>query len=238
MKNFISRLEINKKKTQTMVISEDTKAPKVDIEIEGERLEQVSKFRYLGQMITEDGRSEEEIKKRIGMAKSIFEKMKKLLISRKVSTTLKLRLIRCFIWSVLLYACETWTLTAVLEKRIEAAEMWMYRKITRTSWKDRKTNREVLNDLGLKTTTLIETIKKRKLAYYGHIRRHDTLQRRILEGKVEGKRGRGRRRKSWLGNIEEASGMKINQCCEMAKNREKWRSMVSNLLTEKAKEPR
>ena len=91
----------------------------------------------------------------------------------------------------------------------------------------------MLNELGMETTTVVKTIKKRKLSYYGHIRRHDTLQRKILEGKIEGKRGRGRRRKSWIGNIKEASGNEINRCCEIAKNRDEWRSMVSNLLTEK-----
>ena len=114
--------------------------------------------------------------------------------------------------------------------------MWIYRRITRTSWKDKKTNKEVLKQLGMKETSLIETIKKRKLAYYGHIRRHDTLQRKILEGKIEGKRGRGRRRKSWIQNIEETTGLEINSCCEIARDREKWRSMASNLLSEK--EPR
>ena len=99
------------------------------------------------------------------MSKTIFERMKKLLTSRKITNRLKLRLTRCFIWSVLLYACETWTLTSVLEKRLEAAEMWMYRRITRTSWKDKKTNKEVLNQLDLKETSIVKTIKKRQLAY-------------------------------------------------------------------------
>ena len=229
-------LEINKKKTQTMIITKDTEVPAVNIEIEGKILEQVKRFTYLGQLITEDGRSEEEIKRRIGMAKTVFERMKKLLTNRKISYQLKLRLTKCFIWSVLLYASETWTLTAVLEKRIEAAEMWIYRRITRTSWKDKKTNKEVLNQLGLKETSLVKTIKTRKLSYYGHIRRHDTLQRRILEGKIEGKRGRGRRRKSWIKNIEETTGMNINNCCELARDRDMWRAMASNLPTEK--EPR
>ena len=111
--------------------------------------------------------------------------------------------------------------------------MWMYRRITRTSWKEKKTNAEVLKQLGLERTTIIETIKKRQLSYYGHIRRHDTLQRKILEGKVEGKRGRGRKRKSWIGNIEETTGKMINECCEIARDRSRWRSMASNLRKEK-----
>ena len=166
------------------------------------------------------------------MSKTIFERMKKLLTSRKISNKLKITLTKCFIWSVLTYASETWTLTSALEKRLEAAEMWMYRRMTRTSWKDKKTNEKVLKELGLNETSLVKTIQQRKLAYYGHIRRHDTLQRKILEGKIDGKRGRGRRRKIWIENIEETTGMKINKCCELARDRERWRSMASNLRTE------
>ena len=170
------------------------------------------------------------------MSKITFAKLNKLLTNRKLSYKLRVRLTKCFVWSVLLYSCETWTLTSVLQKRLEAVEMWMYRRITRTSWKDKKTNTEVLKQLGLSETQIVKTIQKRKLSYYGHVRRHDTLQRKILEGKIEGKRGRGRRRKSWIENIEETAGMKINQCCEIAIDRDRWRSMTSNLRKEK--EPR
>ena len=112
----------------------------------------------------------------------------------------------------------------------------MYRRITRTSWKERKTNSKVLKQLGLKDTEIVITVKRRKLAYYGHIRRHNTIQKTILEGKIEGKRGRGRRRKSWIENVEETSGMRINQCGVEAVDRNKWRVMASNLQREK--EPR
>ena len=111
--------------------------------------------------------------------------------------------------------------------------MWMYRRITKTSWKDKKRNTDLLKQLGLKETEIVKTVKKRQLAYYGHIRRHVTLQRKILEGKIEGKRGRGRRRKSWIENIEETTGRKINICSVLAEEREKWRSMASNLQKEK-----
>ncbi|KAG1648356.1 hypothetical protein GQR58_029909 [Nymphon striatum] len=75
-----------------------------------------------------------------------------------------------------------------------------------------------------------------KLGYYGHIRRHDSIQRTTLDGKVQGKRGRGRRRNCWTLDIQEISKYKINQRCEIAKDRERWRAMVSNL--KKEKEPR
>jgi hypothetical protein len=131
-------LNINKKKTQTMVITKKTEIPKVYIKIDGKTLDQVHSFIYLGQLFTEDGRSEQEIKRRIGIAKTTFSKMSKLLTNHNISYQLRLRLTKCYIWSVLMYACETWTLTSSLEERLEAAEMWMYRRIARISWKEKK----------------------------------------------------------------------------------------------------
>lgn len=84
-------------------------------------------------------------------------------------------------------------------------EMRMYSKRTRTSWKDKKTNVEVLEKVGLKNKEMLNIIKRRKLTYYGHISRHHSMQKEILEGKIEGKRGRGRPRKSWIGNIKETT---------------------------------
>ena len=83
-----------------------------------------------------------------------------------------------------------------MEAKIEAFEVWSYRRIMRISWKEMKSNApEVLKMIGMKTTELLLSIKKKKLAYYGHVRRHHSLQKLVLEGKLGGKRGRGRRRK-------------------------------------------
>ncbi|GFS16838.1 endonuclease-reverse transcriptase [Elysia marginata] len=90
--------------------------------------------------------------------------------------------------------------------------------MARISWKEKK-NKEVREEIGLKHTELLKTIKTRQHAYYGHIRRHQSLQKTIMEGKINGKRQRGRKRKSWLGNIEETTTRRIIECCEFALNR-------------------
>ena len=92
---------------------------------------------------------------------------------------------------------------------------------------------EVLEKVGLNSKQLIQIIKRRKLSYFGHIRRHDSLEKRILEGKVEGKRSRGRQRKSLLENIKEMTGMRVTECNEAAMDRERWKAMTSNLCKEK-----
>ena len=219
-------LSMNVKKTKAMVISKN-ESPKVSIQVNDKIIEQVDQFTYLGQLITTDGRSEEEIRRRIAIAKNTFAKFSTLLTNRKVDIQTRIRTTRCFVWSSFLYACETWTLTKAMEKKIEAMEMWMYRRMNRISWKEKKTNIEVLKSVGIKQTELLLTIKRRKLAYYGHIRRHDSVHKRILEGKVNGKRGRGRRRQSWLANIEELTQMKMCRCCETALQRDVWRNMTA-----------
>ena len=116
-----------------------------------------------------------------------------------------------------------------MESKIEAFEMWSYRRIMRISWKEMKSNAEVLKMIGLKTTDLVLSNKKKKLAYYyGYVRRHHSLQKLVLEGKVGGKRGRGRRRKSWTGNVSEMTKMSMVK----ALDRSEWRTMVSSLYTE------
>jgi len=229
-------LLMNAKKTKTMVFSKLTEIPKVDINIEGRKVEQVQTFTYLGSLITEDGRAEKEIGKRIGIAKRTFQNMYKLITNHALSLKTKIRLTKCYVWSTFLYGCETWTLTSALEKKITSFEMWVYRRISRTPWTERKTNQQVLEKLNLKRTELATAVRKRKLQYFGHVTRHNTLQKTILEGKVEGKRGRGRKRTRWIDNIAAYTNQPINTCAVLAKDRQKWRTMTSNLEYEK--EPR
>ena len=83
--------------------------------------------------------------------------------------------------------------------------------------------------IGLKITELVLSIKKKKMTYYGHVRRHHSLQKKVLEGKVEWKRGRGRRRKSWTGNVSEMTKMNMAHCSVKVLDRIEWRTMVSKL---------
>ena len=116
-------MEMNVMKTKTMVISRSKQAPKINISIEGEPIEQVKKMVYLGHIVTETGKSDTEIKRRIAIARSSFTSLYKVLTSREVSLDARISLLKCYIWSTLLFGCETWTLYKTLEKRIEAFEI-------------------------------------------------------------------------------------------------------------------
>ncbi|KAG1671834.1 Ceramide synthase 5 [Nymphon striatum] len=105
-----------------------------------------------------------------------------------------------------------------MEEWLEAYEMWIYRRIGKVSWTERKTNEYVLRMLGIKKQ-LLNIVKERKLKYYGHIKRHQTVQRTTLEGKVEGKRSRGKQRLKWEDNIKGWTKRSMEECGRLAKDR-------------------
>ena len=96
--------------------------------------------------------------------------LKKISLPR-MSLATKIRLAQCYVWSTLLYGCETWSLTQTNEMKLRGFEMWMYRRIGRVSWKAKKTNKEVLNKLGLQSTMLMTVVRQRIVRFYGHVRR-------------------------------------------------------------------
>jgi len=134
-------MKINVQKTKSMVISTE-EGSQVNIIVDGQRVEQVIKFKYLGSILSSDGRCLDDVKARIGMAKDAFNKRRELLI-KSFSKDLKKRMIKTLVWPVAMYASETWTLRKQDVDRLNAFEMWTWRKMERVSYLDRKTNEEV-----------------------------------------------------------------------------------------------
>ena len=221
-------LKMNVKKTKTMVICRNKETPQIEINVDGTNLEQVKQFKYLGQLITEDGKTDIEIRRRIEIARKNFMNMKDTLISRKLSLETKKRLVRCYILSTLLYASETWTISEEAWAKIEAFEMWIYRKMLRIPYTAHMTNKTVLH-LAKTTRSIKFEIKQRKIRYFGHIIRANKIQKTLLTGKVEGKRGRGRPRRTWVKDITQWTQRSMTQCVREANNREQWRYLSANL---------
>jgi len=191
-------MRINEKKTEAMVISK-AEGKQVNVTVNGKQVAEVQKFRYLGSWIAADGMCKEEVKCRIGMAKEAFAKRRELM-TKLLSLELKKKLVKTLVWSVLLYCCETWTLRTEERRRLEAFEMWVWRKLLKISWKDKVTNEEVLMRVGEKRQ-LMDMISKRKKNWIGHVLRHDGLMKDVTEGRMEGKRGRGRKRVKMLDDL-------------------------------------
>ena len=122
-------MKINIKKTKVMVVSNKRNSPKINIAINGQHLEQVTSYMYLGSLITEDGRGEKEIKRRIMIARTTFTIMITLLSRRGINLKTRLRAIKCYIWPTLFYGAETWTITKYMFSRLDAFEMWVSQSI-------------------------------------------------------------------------------------------------------------
>src|SRR5215469_14751989 len=212
-----------------MIISRREEIPNLIIKIANNSLEQVHSYTYLGHLITEDGKSDKEISRRIGIARSAFMNMKNILTSREINLNTRMRMAKCYIWSTLLYGAETWTINKNSEDKLMAFEMWMLRRIMKIPWTARKTNEEVLR-LSSQRRALMETIKKRKIKFLGHLLRHQSLQKLLLEGMIEGTRGRGRPRTDWMRNVRDWTYLSHEDCAREAQDRTWWRYMVVNLL--------
>ena len=140
---------------------------------------------------------------------------------------------RSLVTFIFLYACESWTLTAELQRRIQAMEMRCYRKILRISYKDHVTNEEVrvkIQQAIGPREDLLTIVKRRKLQWYGHVSRSSGLAKTILRGTVKGGRRQGRQRKRWEDNIREWTCLEFGKSQRAVENREKWRNWLQNHL--------
>ena len=226
-------LTLNVKKTECMVISKKAIVPSCNLQSRGQQIKLVKKFKYLGYMITSDGKCITEIKKRIATAKDAFQKLSLILKNRNISMTTKFRVLKTYVWSTLTYGCECWTITSDIEKKIEAAEMWFFRRMLRISWTEKKTNVNVLRE-GNVQRSLLKTIRKRQMEFLGHVCRRRGLEFLSLTGKVEGKRDRGKQRITFLDSLcNSATGgqSKGLNFLKLSDDRDVWRGMVANVCS-------
>jgi hypothetical protein len=149
-----------------------------------------------------------EIISRIAIAKAAFNR-KRALFTGKIDLELRKKLVKCYIWSILLYGAETWTLRAVDQKHLESFEMWCWRRMEKISWTDHVRNEEVIL-IVKKQRNILHEISKWKSNWIGHILRRNCLLRHVIEGKIKGgievTGRRGRRRRKLLDDLKERRG--------------------------------
>jgi len=158
-------MEIHTKKAECMVITKSQSIPMFERKIDGITLNQVEKFKCLESWITSDARCHKDVRTRIAMAKQSFNTLDNILRSKNRSMSVRTRVLKCYVWPVLLYGCESWTLTTALIKNLEAAEMWFYRKMQRISYMAKKANKQVLVQIN-QDKSLFTTIKKRQFEFF------------------------------------------------------------------------
>ena len=157
--------------------------------------------------------------------------MARVLTSRQIALTTRKRLLKCYVWTTLLYGSETWTITSRMSERLAAFEMWLYRKMLKIQWTEKITNKDVISRVG-EQHNIMNVIRTRKLRYFGHIIRHGTFIRILLDERLDGCRARGRPRVTWCSNITEWTGLLYSEAVRMAEQRTEWWVIASNPLAE------
>ena len=168
-------------------------------------------FKYLGSVITHKG-SKPEILSRIAQTTAALTRLKPVWIDKSISRSSKTQLMSSLVTSIFLYASESWTLTAELQRRIQAMEMRCYRKIPHISYKDHITDEKIRAKIQQATglhEDLLTIVKRCKLQWSGHVSRSSGLAKTILQGTVKRGRRQGRQRKRWEDNIWESTGLEF-----------------------------
>ena len=220
-------LIINWQKTKVMLCQKSDRIRRINIQIGNQLLEQVEQFKYLGSLINQDGRCVMEIRSRIAQAKAAFTKKKNLLCSNSMSIRVRKRFIKVYVWSVALYGCETWIINKAEQRSLESFEMWCWRRMLKVSWIEHRTNESILKEID-EGREILKSIRVRRWNMMGHIlRRENELIKRIIEGKMEGKRGRGRPRTSFVKQmISDARLPSYAEVKRLAEKREEWRAHI------------
>ena len=219
-------MQISAEKTQLM--RNNTNGINTDITIDNKKLEAVRSFKYLGAIASDEG-SKPEVLSRIAQTTASVTKLKVIWNDRSIAISSKIRLTRSLAMSIFLYACETWTLTAEIERRIQTYEMRCFRKLLDISYRDHITNEEVKARIGNAIgpyEDLLTSVKRRKMKWYGHVTRSSGLAKTILHGTIQEGRRRGRQRKRWEDNIKEWTGLEWNTILRKAESYEEWRKLV------------
>src|SRR6218665_3079807 len=142
----------------------------------------------------------------------------------------KKRIVRTLIFPTVLYGSETWTMTKKMEKKINACEMWIWRKMQRISWTEKKSNESVRMEIGIEEDeTLQQTALRRKLGFFGHVMRSAGLEKRMMLAHGDGRRRRGRPRRKWMDEIHEVTGMKLAELRDVTTERKKWGRLVKTV---------
>ena len=163
----------------------------------------VADFIFLGSKITADGDSSHEIKRCLLLGRKVMINLDNILKSRDITLSTNVCLVKAIVFPVVMYGCESWTVKKAEHRRIDAFEVWFWRRLLRVPWTARRSNQSILREISPEYS-LEGLMLKLKLQYFGHVmQRADSLEKTLMLGKIEGRRRRGRQMMRWLDGITE-----------------------------------